>query len=60
MLDLSNLMKGVNNASYLLCHLKQGLIVTFPFSFPLGGFLLQCLNLLGHLWVDKYNQEKQK
>ena len=35
--------------THLLSHVQQGLVVALPFGPPLGGLLLQLLDLLGHL-----------
>lgn len=45
--------------SHLLCHLQQGLVVTLPFGPPLCGFLLQLLDLLGHLEIIQTVNGKQ-
>lgn len=39
----------MGRGSHLLGHLQQRLVVTFPFGPPLRRFLLQLLDLLGHL-----------
>lgn len=44
--------RWVGHKSHLLGHLQQGLVVTLPFGPPLCGFLLQFLDLLGHLEVN--------